>query len=79
MKRLLLILGMVSVLTAQTATIKNSIIGYTTINEKHDPEGSDDRNGDEYESTISFFIWSNSDIASVESTDESLFNIFHSV
>ena len=56
MKRLLLILGMVSVLTAQTATIKNSIIGYTTINEKHDPEGSDDRNGDEYESTISFEV-----------------------
>jgi hypothetical protein len=31
MKRLLLILGMVSVLTAQSATIKNSIIGYTSV------------------------------------------------
>ena len=31
MKRLLLILGMVSVLTAQTATIKNSIVGYSTL------------------------------------------------
>ena len=61
MKRLLLILGMVSVLTAQTATIKNSIIGYTTINEKYDPEGSDDRNGDEYDTAISFdkpYLWS---------------------
>tara|TARA_Y100001937_G_scaffold54125_1_gene74678 strand:- start:1457 stop:2278 length:822 start_codon:yes stop_codon:yes gene_type:complete len=31
MKRLLLILGMVSVLTGQTATIKNSIVGYSTL------------------------------------------------
>ena len=31
MKRLLLILGMVSILSSQTATIKNSIIGYTSI------------------------------------------------
>ena len=31
MRRLLLILGMVSILSAQTATIKNSIIGYTTL------------------------------------------------
>ena len=61
MKRLLLILGMVSVLTAQTATMSNNIIGYTTINEKHDPDGAEDRNGDEYESTISFekpYLWS---------------------
>ena len=61
MKRLLLILGMVSVLTAQTATMSNNIIGYTTINEKHDPDGAEDRNGDEYVSTISFekpYLWS---------------------
>ena len=61
MKRLLLILGMVSVLTAQSATMSNNIIGYTTINEKHDPDGAEDRNGDEYESTISFekpYLWS---------------------
>jgi hypothetical protein len=61
MKRLLLLLGMVSVLTAQTATISNNIIGYTTINEKHDPDGAENRNGDEYESTISFekpYVWS---------------------
>ena len=45
---------MFTIASSQTATIKNSIIGYTTINEKHDSEGSDDRNGDEYESTISF-------------------------
>ena len=31
MKRLLLLLGVVSVLTAQTATMKNNIIGYTSI------------------------------------------------
>ena len=31
MKRFLLILGMVSVLTSQTATIKNSIVGYSTL------------------------------------------------
>jgi FlaG/FlaF family flagellin (archaellin) len=43
----LLLIGMVSILTAQTATIKNSIIGYTTISEEYNPEGSDDRNGDQ--------------------------------
>ena len=31
MRRLLLILGMISILSAQTATIKNSITGYTSI------------------------------------------------
>jgi len=31
MKRLLLILGMVSLLTSQTATLQNSIVGYTSI------------------------------------------------
>lgn len=60
-KILVIVLMMFTMASSQTATIKNSIIGYTTINEKHDPEGSDDRNGDEYESTISFdkpYLWS---------------------
>ena len=51
---------MFTMVSSQTATIKNSIIGYTTISEKYDSEGSDDRNGDEYESTISFekpYVW----------------------